>query len=82
MGLRIISELEGSTTMASRQLLARCVPLAFSGAAAQAQQTTGVTGSSDATTTIDGHYPPAPPQKFEGQISLNAAQSKPHNRQG
>jgi hypothetical protein len=34
--------------MASRQLLAGCVLLAVVGAAAQAQQTTGVTGSPDA----------------------------------
>ena len=42
-----------------------------------AQQTPGVPGSPDATTTIDGRYLPPPPQKFEGQINLNAAQSKP-----
>src|SRR5271156_3172428 len=42
-----------------------------------AQQTTGVPGSPDATTTIDGRYIPPPPQKFEGEINLNAAQSKP-----
>ena len=61
----------------SRQLLAGCVLLALVGATAQAQQTTGVLGSPDATTTIDGRYLPPPPQKFEGQINLNAAQSKP-----
>src|SRR5271168_3989154 len=43
----------------------------------QAQQTTGVPGSPDATTTIDGRYLPPPPQPFQGQINLNAAQSKP-----
>src|ERR1700709_1466633 len=43
---------------------------------AMAQQTTGVLGSPDATTTIDGRYLPPPPQKFEGEINLNAAQSK------
>ena len=42
-----------------------------------AQQTTGVPGSPDATTTIDGRYIPSPPQPFRGQIELNAAQSKP-----
>jgi arylsulfatase len=47
------------------------------GATALAQQTTGVPGSPDATTTIDGRYLPAPPQEFEGQINLNAAQSTP-----
>ena len=41
------------------------------------QQTTGVPGSPDATTTIDGRYLPSPPQPFRGQIELNAAQSKP-----
>jgi arylsulfatase A-like enzyme len=56
-------------------LLAPCVLLAIVGAA-QAQQTSGVPGSPDATTTIDGHYLPAPPQKFQGQINLNAFQSK------
>jgi len=44
---------------------------------AAAQQTTGVAGSPDATTTIDGNYLPPPPQKFQGQIDLNALQSKP-----
>jgi arylsulfatase len=41
-----------------------------------AQQKTGVPGSPDATTTIDGKYLPNPPQKFGGEIELNAAQSK------
>ena len=44
---------------------------------ASAQQTTGVPGSPDATTTIDGRYLPPPPQPFQGEINLNAAQSKP-----
>ena len=34
-------------------------------------------GSPDATTTIDGRYLPPPPQPFQGEINLNAAQSKP-----
>ncbi|MFO1392835.1 MAG: arylsulfatase [Steroidobacteraceae bacterium] len=42
-----------------------------------AQQTTGTPGAPDATTTIDGRYLPAPPQPFQGQIELNALQSKP-----
>jgi arylsulfatase len=51
--------------------------LAFA-ASGQAQiQTTGTPGSPDATTTIDGRYLPAPPQPFQGQINLNALQSKP-----
>ena len=37
----------------------------------------GVPGAPDATTTIDGRYIPAPPQKFQGQINLNAVDSKP-----
>ena len=41
-----------------------------------AQQTTGTTGSPDATTTIDGRYLPNPPPKFGGEINLNASQSK------
>src|SRR5271157_2602205 len=67
----------GAIRTASLQLLATSVLLPLMGAGAQAQQTTGVPGSPDATTTIDGRYLPAPPQKFEGQINLNAAQSKP-----
>jgi arylsulfatase A-like enzyme len=51
-------------------LIVACIP-------AGAQQTTGVPGSPDATTTIDGHYIPAPPQKFQGEINLNADQSRP-----
>ena len=51
-------------------LIIACIP-------AGAQQTTGVPGSPDATTAIDGRYLPPPPQKFEGEINLNAAQSKP-----
>jgi arylsulfatase A-like enzyme len=44
---------------------------------ANAQQTTGVQGSPSATTTIDGRYLPPPDQPFQGEINLNAAQSKP-----
>src|SRR5271167_2233586 len=43
----------------------------------RAQQINGVAGSPDATTTIDGRYIPPPPQKFQGQINLNAVDSKP-----
>jgi hypothetical protein len=46
------------------------------GEIAVAQQTTGVPGSPDATTTIDGRYLPPPPQRFQGEIGLNALQSK------
>ena len=51
--------------------------LLFASAPALAQQVTGVPGSPDATTTIDGRYLPAPPQKFNGEINLNALQSRP-----
>ncbi|HKF67353.1 MAG TPA: sulfatase-like hydrolase/transferase [Vicinamibacterales bacterium] len=40
-------------------------------------QTTGTPGAPDATTTIDGRYLPGPPPRFEGEINLNALQSKP-----
>jgi arylsulfatase A-like enzyme len=43
-----------------------------------AQQTTGVPGAPDATTTIDGKYLPPPPPKFGGEIGLQASQSKPY----
>jgi arylsulfatase A-like enzyme len=46
-------------------------------ARAQEIQTTGTPGSPSATTTVDGRYLPAPPQPFQGQINLNAMQSKP-----
>ncbi len=42
---------------ATTALVIACLP-------AGAQQTTGVPGSPDATTTIDGRYLPAPPQPF------------------
>jgi arylsulfatase A-like enzyme len=44
---------------------------------AMAQQVTGTPGSPGATTTIDGRYLPPAPQPFQGEIGLNAAQSKP-----
>src|SRR3990172_13231998 len=43
-----------------------------------AQQKTGVPGSPEGTTTIDGRYLPNPPKKFGGEIDLNAAQSRPY----
>ena len=39
-----------------------------------AQQNMQITGTPDATTTIDGRYLPPPPQPFQGRIELNAAQ--------
>lgn len=59
----------GSTILAMGALLAA--------EPAPAQQTTGEPGAPNATTTIDGRYLPPPPQPFQGNINLNAAQSKP-----
>jgi arylsulfatase len=77
--------------MAASALLLGCSLLTLSGAWAQAPatmeaatvagrqspQTTGTPGSPDATTTIDGRYLPVPPERFRGEINLNAAESKP-----
>jgi arylsulfatase len=52
--------------------------LAVSSQPAGAQQVTGTPGAPNATTTIDGRYLPPPPQQFGGEISPNAAQSKPY----
>ena len=52
--------------------------LLFLTSPALAQQTTGVPGAPDATTTIDGKYIPPPPPKFGGEIGLQASQSKPY----
>jgi arylsulfatase A-like enzyme len=49
---------------------------AGTGAAAQ-PRLHGVPGSPDSTKTIDGRYLPQPPQRFGGEINLNATQSKP-----
>ena len=43
-----------------------------------AQETTGTSGSPDATTTVDGRYVPNPPPKFGGTIGLEAKDSKPY----
>jgi arylsulfatase len=43
-----------------------------------AQEINGTPGSPSATTTIDGKQIPPPPQKFEGVIKRNAAESKPY----
>ena len=50
--------------------------LAGGNAAFAQQQTTGTPGSPDATTTVDSRYLPPPPEKFGGEIGLNADQSK------
>lgn len=60
-----------------RGVVLACLALALGMPAVQAQQVTGVPGSPDATTTIDGHVLPPPPQPFTGQIGLNADQSRP-----
>ena len=58
-------------------LAAAFSPLLFGFKLAAAQQVTGTPGAPDAATTIDGRYLPPPPQKFRGNIELNALQSKP-----
>src|SRR5215831_3723093 len=50
---------------------------AFVTPATAQQQTTGIPGSPSATTTIDGRYLPPPSQPFQGQIELNALESRP-----
>jgi arylsulfatase len=60
---------------ASAQQATTVAPVTVIGA--DARETSGAPGSPDATTTIDGRYLPAPPQKFKGKINLNAAQSAP-----
>ena len=59
-------------------LLVGCALLLLPALTAQAQQTSGVPGSPSATTTIEGNQLPPPPQKFEGKIERNAAQSTPY----
>jgi arylsulfatase len=66
--------------MRPNQLIASASVLAMGllvSAPALAQQTTGASGSPNATTTIDGRYLPPPDQPFQGEINLNAAQSRP-----
>jgi hypothetical protein len=60
----------------ARWLLGTLLPIPLIAFSALGQQITGVPGSPDATTTIDGKTLPPPPQVFGGQIDLNAAQSK------
>src|SRR5262249_47926769 len=54
------------------KIMAVAATAILSGPAAAQIQTTGTPGSPDATTTIDGRYIPPPPQKFQGDIKLNA----------
>src|SRR5271165_4439568 len=64
--------------IAPRSLLAGCALLALAATTVFAQQTTGVPGSPEATTTIPGNQLPPPPQQFRGKIERNAAQSTPY----
>src|SRR5262245_11067793 len=68
-------------TMAGKGLTRRQFGMGAAATAAAgsaiAQQSTGVPGSLDATTTVDGRNLPNPPKKFEGEINPNAAQSQP-----
>ena len=59
-------------------LLTVCLVVPLSAFSAQAQQVTGTPGSPEATTTIPGYQLPPQPQKFEGKIERNAAQSTPY----
>ena len=59
-------------------LLAGATLVAISCVSVPAQQVTGTPGSPSATTTIEGNQLPPPPQKFEGKIERNAAQSTPY----
>jgi arylsulfatase len=55
-----------------------CALLVLPAVTADAQPITGTPGSPSATTTIEGNQLPPPPQKFEGKIERNAAQSTPY----
>lgn len=59
-------------------LLASVAAASISCPPASAQQITGTPGSPSATTTIPGNQLPPPPQKFEGKIERNVAQSAPY----
>jgi hypothetical protein len=59
-------------------ILAFLVALTLMTAPAFAQQITGVPGSPDATTTIDGRYLPNTPPVFGGKIGLRAKDSTPY----
>jgi hypothetical protein len=63
--------------MKLKTLLAAWLAIPIMAMTAHAQQVNGTPGSPAATATIDGRYVPAPPQKFEGEINLNATRSKP-----
>jgi arylsulfatase len=59
-------------------LLGACFLFPLGAITTQAQGTTGTPGSPSATTTIEGNQLPPPPQRFEGKIERNAAQSTPY----
>ena len=64
-----------TTAYKSTTILCSAGLLLLSSVAAFAQQTTGVPGSPDATTTINGRQLPPPDPKFGGVIKENALQS-------
>jgi len=55
-----------------------CGAALLMGFPSMAQQTSGVPGAPDATTTIEGRQLPHPPFKFGGKIERNAVNSKPY----
>ena len=61
----------------NRTILLGAGLLVISCVAASAQQTTGVPGSPDATTTINGKQLPPPEPKFGGVIKETAPESTP-----
>ncbi|MGA7546825.1 MAG: hypothetical protein WBW08_13530, partial [Methyloceanibacter sp.] len=61
----------------SPNVLAVAGLLALSCVSALAQQITGVPGSPEATTTIDGKQLPPPDPKFGGVIKERASESTP-----
>jgi arylsulfatase len=73
-----IKPFDGASRRGRRIAFFACLIFGAAVSAPHAQQITGTPGAPNATTTIDGHVLPPPPQKFGGQIGLNAAQSKPY----
>src|SRR5262245_59176001 len=55
-------------------LLSACSLLLLDASSVVAQQTTGVPGAPNATTTIDGNYIPNPPHEFGGAIGLDSTE--------
>jgi arylsulfatase len=56
----------------------RVLPMKAQQTSGDSQQMSGTPGSPSATTTINGEQLPPPPQKFEGKIERNAAESTPY----